>query len=55
MSKKIKHGQNVFELKSVHFKKPVFLSKSVVIFKIKTTNMTTLFERTEDRVTGFLK
>ena len=46
-------------LKSVHFKKPVtrssFLSKSVVIFNITTTNMTTLFERNEDRVTGFLK
>ena len=48
-----------FVLKSVHFKKPVmrssFLSKSVVIFNITTTNMTTLFERNEDRVTGFLK
>ena len=33
-------------LKSVHFKKPVV----VVILK-----MTTLFERNEDRVTGFLK
>ena len=47
------------ELKSVHFKKPVarfsFLSKSVVIFNIAATNMTTLFERNEDRVTGFLK
>ena len=46
-------------LKSVHFKKPVtrssFLSKSVVIFNITTTNMTTLFERNEDRLTGFLK
>ena len=46
-------------LKSVHFKKPVmrssFLSKSVVIFNITTTNMTTLFERNEDRVTGFLR
>ena len=45
-------------LKSVHFKKPVtrssFLSKSVVIFNTTTTNMTTLFERNEDRVTGFL-
>ena len=43
-------------LKSVHFKKPVtgssFLSKSVVIFNITTTNMTTLFERNEDGVTG---
>ena len=49
----------VVELKSVHFKKPVmrssFLSKSVVIFNITTTNMTTLFERNEDRITGFLK
>ena len=49
----------VLLLKSVHFKKPVtrssFLSKSVVIFNITTTNMTTLFERNEDRVTGFLK
>ena len=47
------------QLKSVHFKKQVtrssFLSKSVVIFNITTTNMTTLFERNEDRVTGFLK
>ena len=46
-------------VKSVHFKKPVtrssFLSKSVVIFNITTTKMTTLFERNEDRVTGFLK
>ena len=46
-------------LKSVHFKKPVtrspFLSKSVFIFNITLTNMTTLFERNEDRVTGFLK
>ena len=46
-------------LKSVHFKKPVtrfsFLPKSVVIFNITTTNMTTLFERNEDHVTGFLK
>ena len=46
-------------LKSVHFQKPVtrssFLSKSVVIFNITTTNMTTLFERNEDRITGFLK
>ena len=46
-------------LKFVHFKKPVtqssFLAKSVVIFNITTTNMTTLFERNEDRVTGFLK
>ena len=45
-------------LKSVHFKKPVtrssFLSKSIVIFNITTTNMTMLFERNEDRVTGFL-
>ena len=44
-------------LKSVHLKKPVtpssFLSKSVAIFKITTTNMTTLFERNEDRVTDF--
>ena len=47
------------ELKSVHFKKPVtrfsFLSKSVVTFNIITTNMTTIFARNEDRVTGFLK
>ena len=46
-------------LKSVHFKKPVtrssFLSKSVVIFNITTTNMITLFERNEDPVTGVLK
>ena len=46
-------------IKSVHFKKPVarslFLLKSVVIFNITTTNMTTLFERNEDCVTGFLK
>ena len=49
----------ILKLKSVHFKKPVtrflFLSKSVVIFNIITANMTTLFERNEDRVTGFLK
>jgi hypothetical protein len=47
-----------FSLKSVHFKKPVmqssFLAKSVVIFNITTTNMTTL-ARNEDHVTGFLK
>ena len=50
------------QLKSVHFKKPLtrssFLSKSVVIFaeiKTKSVKMTTLFERNEDRVTGFLK
>ena len=46
-------------LKSVHFKKPVtrssFLSKSVVIFVVVILKMTTLFERNEDRVTGFLK
>ena len=45
-------------LKSVHFKKPVtqsFLSKSVVIFAVIILKMTTLFERNEDRVTGFLK
>ena len=46
-------------LKSVHFKKSVtqssFLSKSVVIFVIVILKMTTLFERNEDRVTGFLK
>ena len=46
-------------IKSVHFKKPVtrssFLSKSVVIFNITITNMTTHFERNEDRITGFLK
>ena len=47
---------------SIHFKKPLtrssFLSKSVVIFaeiKTKSVKMTTLFERNEDRVTGFLK
>ena len=53
------HRYIVFELKSVHFKKPVtqssFLSKSVVIFNITITNMTTQFERNEDHVTGFLK
>ena len=52
-------GMKKLRLKSVHFKKPVtwssFLSKSFVIFNITTTNMTTLFERNEDRVTGFLK
>ena len=46
-------------IKSVHFKKPItrssFLSKSVVIFVIVILKMTTLFERNEDRVTGFLK
>ena len=46
-------------LKSVHFKKPVtrssFLSKRVVIFVVVILKMTTLFERNEDRVTGFLK
>ena len=46
-------------LKSVHFKKAVtrssFLSKSVVIFVVVILKMTTLFERNEDRVTGFLK
>ena len=42
-----------FQLKSVHFKK--FLSKSVVIFVIVIMKMTTLFERNEDRITGFLK
>ena len=49
-------------LKFVHFRKPLtrssFLSKSVVIFaeiKTKSVKMTTLFERNEDRVTGFLK
>ena len=45
------------ELKSVHFKKPVtrssFLSKSVVIFVVVILKMTTVFERNEDRVTGF--
>ena len=44
---------------SVHFKKPVtrslFLSKSVVIFVVVILKMTTLFERNEDPVTGFLK
>ena len=57
-SPKINVTKNL-QVKSVHFKKPVtrpsFLSKSVVIFNITTTNMTTLFERNEDRVTGFLK
>ena len=47
------------QLKSVDFKKPVtessFLSKSVVIFVVLILKMTTLFERNEDRVTGFLK
>ena len=46
-------------LKSIHFKKPVtrssFLSKSVVTFVVVILKMTTLFERNEDRVTGFLK
>ena len=46
-------------LKSVHFKKSVtrssFLSKRVVIFVVVILKMTTLFERNEDRVTGFLK
>ena len=46
-------------VKSVHFKMPVtqssFLSKSVVIFIVVILKMTTLFERNEDRVTGFLK
>ena len=46
-------------VKSIHFKKPVtrssFLSKSVVIYVVVTWKMTTLFERNEDRVTGFLK
>ena len=45
-------------LKSVHFKKPVtrfsFLSKSVVIFVVVILKMTILFERNEDRITGFL-
>ena len=49
----------VVYLKSVHFKKPVtrssFLAKSVVIFNVTTTNMTTLFERNENHATGFLK
>ena len=48
-----------FVIKSVHFKKPVtqssFLSKSVVIFVVVTLKMTTLFERNEGCVTGFLK
>ena len=52
-------NQIVLALKSVHFKKPVtqssFLSKSVVIFVVVILKMTTLFERNEDRVTGFLK
>ena len=46
-------------VKSVHFKKPVtrfsFPSKSVFIFVVVILKMTTLFERNEDRVTGFLK
>jgi hypothetical protein len=52
-------AESEISLKSVHFKKLVtqssFLSKSVVIFNITTTNMITLFEINEDRVTGFLK
>ena len=40
--------RKISQLKSVRFKKPVtrssFLSKSVVIFNITITNMTTLFE-----------
>ena len=47
------------KLKSVHFEKPVtgssFLAKSVVVFVVVILKMTTLFERNEDRVTGFLK
>ena len=47
------------KIKSVHFKKPVtrssFLSKRVFIFVVVILKMTTLFERNEDRVTGFLK
>ena len=46
-------------LKFVHFKKPVtqssFLSKSIVIFVVVILKMTTLFERNEDHVIGFLK
>ena len=46
-------------VKSVHVKKPVtrssFLSKSVVTFVDVILKMTTLFERNEDRLTGFLK
>ena len=46
-------------LKSDHFKKPVtqssFLSKIVVIFVVVILKVTTLFERNENRVTGFLK
>ena len=46
-------------LKSVHFKKPVtrssFVSKNVAIFVVVTLKMTTLFERNEDLITGFLK
>ena len=46
--------KKLFLIKSVHFEKTVtwssFLSKSVVILKI-----TTLFERNEGRVTGYLK
>ena len=53
------HEDNSCQLKSIHFKKSVtrssFLSKSVVIFVIVILKMTTLFERNEDRVTGFLK
>jgi hypothetical protein len=46
-------------IKSVHFKKPVtqssLLSKSVVICVVVILKMTTLLERNEDRLTGFLK
>ena len=54
--------RKISQLKSVRFKKPVtrssFLSKSVVIFTdfvLISAKMTTLFERNEDRVSGFLK
>ena len=59
LEKSVSFVIEILILKSVHFQKPVtrssFLSKSVVIFNITITNMTTLFERNEDRVTGFLK
>ena len=52
----------LLSVKSVHFKKSVtrssFLAKSVVIFSdfvLISAKMTTLFERNENRVTGFLK
>ena len=44
-------------IKSVHFTvtRSSICSKIVVIFVVVTLKMTTLFERNEDRVTGFLK